>query len=375
MQFQRVRLASIGYTLPQEVLSSDWIENQLAPLYTRLGLPPGRLELMTGISQRRQWPAGTMPSERSAESGNRALAVGGIPPEKVDLLIHGSVCRDYLEPATASRVHHLLGLGADCHLYDVSNACLGLLNAMVQAAAMIETGQVRAALVVGTEESRYLLETTIQMLNNDSSLTRQDIKLTLASLTIGSGSAALLLAHEDLAPQASPLLSATAFASTEHHELCQSIQDEAVGEQMQPLMHTDSEALMREGIRTGQQTFERFLAQSGWSAGDIDRTICHQVGGAHRTSLLETLQLDEANDFASFPWLGNTGSVALPITLAVAAEQQFLEPDQKLALMGIGSGINCLMLGARWGETPVAGNSELIGHQAEPPPVTSSISR
>jgi hypothetical protein len=59
----------------------------------------------------------------------------------------------------------------------------------------------------------------------------------------------------------------------------------------------------------------------------------------------------------------------------VAAEQQFLQPGQQLALMGIGSGINCLMLGARWGETPVAGNSELIGLQAEPPPVASSSPR
>ena len=325
MQFQSVRLASIGYTLPEEVLTSSWIEDQLSPLYDRLELPTGRLELMTGIAQRRQWPAGTMPSERSAESGGHALVAGEIAPGDIDLLIHGSVCRDYLEPATASRVHHLLGLPADCLTYDVSNACLGLLNGMVQAAAMIETGQCRAALVVGTEESRYLLETTIGTLNTDNSLTRQDIKLALASLTIGSASAAILLAHEDLAPRGSPLLCSTAIANTEHHELCQSIRDVAVGEQMQPLMQTDSEALMREGIRTGQQTFEQFLGQAGWSASDIDRTICHQVGGSHRASLLEALQLDPANDFATFPWLGNTGSVALPITLAVAAEQQFLE--------------------------------------------------
>ena len=375
MQFQRVRLASIGYTLPQEVFSSDQIEGQLSPLYDRLGLPTGRLELMTGILERRQWPRGTMPSDRSAESGQHALQAAGIPLEQIGLLVHGSVCRDYLEPATACRVHHLLGLAADCLVYDVSNACLGLLNGMLQAAAMIESGQVRAALVVGTEESRYLLETTIKTLNSDTSLTRQDIKLALASLTIGSASAAILLADEELAPHASPLLAATATANTQHHELCQSIQDVAVGEQMQPLMQTDSEALMREGIATGKTTFQRFLAQAGWSVDQIDRTICHQVSGTHRASLLEALQLDPLNDFVTFPWLGNTGSVALPITLAVAAEQQFLQPDQQLALMGIGSGINCLMLGVRWTRTEVAGNSEWIGSQSGTPPATVSGAR
>ena len=361
MQFQRVRLLSIGYTLPSEVISSSQIEEQLEPLYQRLGLPAGRLELMTGIEQRRQWPRGTMPSDWSFESGACALESAGLPADHVDLLIHGSVCRDNLEPATACRVHQLLGLSADCLVYDVSNACLGLLNGMVQAAALIESGQIRAALVVGTEDSRYLLETTIKTLNRDSSLTRQDIKLALASLTIGSASAGLLLAHEDFAPDASRLLCATAMANSQHHELCQSERDVAVGEQMQPLMQTDSEALMREGIATGQQTFERFLAQTGWSASSVDRTICHQVGAAHRAALLEALQLELDNDFATFSWLGNTGSVALPVTLALAAEQQFLETDHQLALMGIGSGINCLMLGVRWAETAVAGNARVVG--------------
>ncbi|MFP6751741.1 MAG: 3-oxoacyl-ACP synthase III, partial [Pirellulaceae bacterium] len=170
MQFQRVRLASIGYTIPPEVVHSDQIEQQLAPLYKRLELPPGRLELMTGIQERRQWPRGTMPSDRSAESCRHALQAAGISGPQIDLLVHGSVCRDYLEPATACRVHHLLGLAADCLTYDVSNACLGLLNGMIQAAAMIDTGQVRSALVVGTEVSRYLMETTIESLNCDTSL-------------------------------------------------------------------------------------------------------------------------------------------------------------------------------------------------------------
>ncbi len=372
MQFQRVRLASIGYTIPPEVIHSDQIEQQLAPLYERLELPPGRLELMTGIQQRRQWPRGTMPSDRSAESCRHALQAAGISGPQIDLLVHGSVCRDYLEPATACRVHHLLGLAADCLTYDVSNACLGLLNGMIQAAAMIDTGQVRSALVVGTEVSRYLMETTIESLNCDTSLTRQDIKLALASLTIGSASTAILLAHEDLAPDASPLLTATAIANTEHHELCQSTRDVAVGEQMQPMMQTDSETLMKEGIATATTTFQRFLDQSGWSADQIDRSICHQVGGAHRASLLAALQLDVARDFATFPWLGNTGSVALPVTLAMAAEQQFLQSGQQLALMGIGSGINCLMLGARWAQTAVSGNSELIGTRSGTPQATLS---
>ena len=66
MRFQQVCIESLGYTLPEEILSSDEIERRLAPLYQRLRLPEGRLELMSGIKERRLWPKGTRPSEMRA---------------------------------------------------------------------------------------------------------------------------------------------------------------------------------------------------------------------------------------------------------------------------------------------------------------------
>jgi 3-oxoacyl-[acyl-carrier-protein] synthase-3 len=42
------------------------------------------------------------------------------------------------------------------------------------------------------------------------------------------------------------------------------------------------------------------------------------------------------------------GSVSAPITLAMAMEKGVFGPGQKAALLGIGSGINCLMLGVEW---------------------------
>ena len=86
-------------------------------------------------------------------------------------------------------------------------------------------------------------------------------------------------------------------------------------------MRTDSEELMRRGIAAGAQTFDRFLAAAGWETDDIDRTFCHQVGVAHRKLMFESLGLNPAIDFATLETLGNTGSVALPITMALGIEQ------------------------------------------------------
>lgn len=254
MRFHHVCLESIGYLLPAECLSTDEIENRLAPLYDRLRLPAGRLELMTGIRERRLWPAGTLPGTKSAESGRLALEAAGIDRREIGVLIHGSVCRDHLEPATASRVHHLLGLGKECVIYDVSNACLGLLDGMWQIANMIELGQVRAGLVVGTEDSRYLVENTIATLNAAESLTRQSLKPAIASLTIGSASCAILLTHRDVSRAGSQFLAIVGQAHTAYHGLCHSGEDEAIAGGMQPLMSTDSEALLNAGVAAASDT-------------------------------------------------------------------------------------------------------------------------
>ena len=73
--------------------------------------------------------------------------------------------------------------------------------------------------------------------------------------------------------------------------------------------------------------------------------------------MLESLGIPQQKDFATFNWLGNTGSAALPVTLAIACEQGFIVPDDQVALLGIGSGINSIMLGVQWRESLV-GTSE-----------------
>ncbi len=227
----------------------------------RLKLPEGRLELMSGIRQRRVWPEGTMPSGPSIRSGKHAIeAAPSLIVGRIGCLIHASVCRDFLEPATASRVHHGLGLPNRCWVYDVSNACLGLINGAVQIAMMIESGAIDAGIVVGTESSRPLLEQTIDALNADTQLTRKSVKPAFASLTIGSGSCAWLLVHRSLSSHGTSIEVAIAEARTEFHDLCRS-DDDAAGAGMQPLMDTDAERLMAEGIATGTDALDQLLAE------------------------------------------------------------------------------------------------------------------
>lgn len=353
MRFDQVSLAAIGAQIPNEIWTSDELERRLSPLYERLKLPPGRLALMSGIIERRVWPPGTLPSSPSIHSANAAIEAANIPRQRIGCLIHASVCRDGLEPATAARVHHELGLPKKAWVYDVSNACLGIVNGAVQIATMIQAGIIEAGIVVGTENARMLLESTITALNGDTSLTRQSVKPAFASLTIGSGSAAWLIAHQNLCPDGSRLLAATAIANTQHYDLCHS-DDDAGGASMQPLMSTDSERLMAEGIATGVENFESLLTEMGWDRDAIDRTVCHQVGHRHRTEMLTAMGLSPDRDTLTVDKLGNTGSVALPITLATGIDRGEISAGHRVAALGIGSGINSVMLALEIGKTPVS---------------------
>jgi 3-oxoacyl-[acyl-carrier-protein] synthase III len=423
MLYQNVCLEAVAHTLPEEVVTSAEIEARLEPLYTRLRLPEGRLELMTGIRERRFWLPDVPPSEKSVETAAKALDRAGIDRGQIGALVHGSVCRDFLEPATACGVHHRLGLPNRAAVYDVSNACLGLLSGVVQVANMIELGQIRAGVVVGTESGRGLVESTIAHLNADTSLSRQDIKTAFASLTIGSGSAAIVLCDRELSRAGNRLLGGVMLTATEHCELCQGGSGQSAvgsgqsavgsgqsavgsgqsavgsgqsavgsrqgrrdaGENLSSpfgkgasnglpspfgrgaggeggpgavaaatfvspplLMATDSETLMREGVAVAQTAFAAFLEEMRWQPGDIQKTFCHQVGRAHHRLLFESLGLDQRIDFSTFEYLGNTGAAALPTAASLGIEGGHVHSGDRVALFGIGSGINVIMLGLEW---------------------------
>ncbi len=343
-RYSKVCLHSFGYALPPFELSSEEIERRLAPLYQRLKLPAGRLELMTGIKARRQWPAGTRPSEAASRAGAEALARSGLEAREMACLLFTSVSRDMMEPATAAFVHRNLGLPESCLLFDLSNACLGFLNGMLMLANMIELGQVRAGLVVAGETSEDLIHSTLAHLLTDSALTRKTVKPLFASLTIGSGAVALVMSAREYRDSGHILRGGACRAHTRHNDLCQGGQNAEQG----TLMSTDSEQLLHKGIETAAACWQDFQDTLGWKAEDMDRFFCHQVGRAHAQLLFETLGLDPARNFETLPLLGNVGSVSAPITMAMGIEQGALLPGQKAALLGIGSGINALMLGVEW---------------------------
>lgn len=342
MKFKNVALESIHLHLPDEIWTSEAIERRIESVYQKFRVSVGRLELMTGIRERRVWGADFIPSAEAANAARQVLDGSRISKQQIQLLIHCGVCRDKLEPATAAYVHGMLELDSGVQFMDLSNACLGFLNAMNVAACMIESGQIEHALLVTAETSRELIENTLRAIQ-EPGMSRQRMKQYFANLTIGSGAVAAILTHRRHAPESPRLVGAVTGADSSHNTLCEGGSKQGAHE-----MLTDSEALLHAGIALAQKNWNQFQSMLGWSDSDVNHYVCHQVGKMHQSALYEALQIDKNKDYSSYATLGNMGSAALPGTLANAWKSGRFAAGDKVALLGIGSGISSIMMGLEW---------------------------
>lgn len=346
-QYSRVYLSAMGYELGPVVVTSRELEERLSPVYTRLNLQHGQLEAWTGIQERRWWQPDARLSVGAVAAARKALSKSTVHPSDLGVLIYAGVCRENFEPATACAVADALGVRGNALVYDLSNACLGVLNAMLDIANRIELGQIRAGLVVSCETAREINELMLARLLAGNGM--EAFVEGLATFTGGSGAVAMLLtdgSYEN--PLNSRLIGAVSRVAPEHHALCRwGLETLPDGNQTQ-FMATDSVAVLKNGVKLGQQTWDVFLKELGWTAADIDRVICHQVGHGHQEAILKTLGIPKEKDYTTYRHLGNMGTAALPATAAIAEERGVLRHGQKVAFLGIGSGLTCLMVGLEW---------------------------
>ncbi|MFH2219900.1 MAG: 3-oxoacyl-ACP synthase III [Pseudomonadota bacterium] len=346
MLYSKVYIESFGYELAPNVVTSDDIEDRLAPLYTALRFQKGQLEALTGIRERRFWDPDYKMHEGAIMAGRKAMDNSIVSPEEIGMLIYGGVCRDNLEPATACAVSDGLGLGPDIQIYDVSNACLGVLNGMVQVANAIELGQIRAGLVVSCESARQIVDTTIERLLETRDM--EDFKKKIATLTGGSGAVAVLMTDASASNSGHRLLGGVIRSAAAHHKLCRWGPDTGIPASGLHSMETDSIGVLKHGVTLGIETFKAFKKKLSWPEDKPDKVICHQVGDTHQQKILESIGIPRQKDFTTFKFLGNIGTVSLPITAAIADERGFLVKNDLVGFFGIGSGLNCLMLGIKW---------------------------
>ncbi|GAA0786039.1 MULTISPECIES: 3-oxoacyl-ACP synthase III [Pseudomonadati] len=349
MKYSRVFINSLAYELAPQVVSSLDLESRLAPLYKKFRIPMGQLAALTGITERRWWPKGYRLSDGAIAAANKAVNETGINVSDLGAVVYTGVCRDQHEPATACRIAAELGVSKDTAIYDISNACLGVLSGILDIANRIELGQIKAGMVVSCESARDIVEATIDHMLAEP--TMQNFAQSLATLTGGSGAIAVILTDGSLPlknTRQHQLLGASHLSAPEHHNLCEWGLQEAGHMLYREFMRTDAVTLLKEGVDLAKHTWDHFLAQRDWVVEQVDKVICHQVGASNRKQVLSALNIPQEKEYPTYQTLGNMGTVSLPVTAAIAHDVGFLRQGDQVSFLGIGSGLNCMMLGLKW---------------------------
>ena len=338
MLFQHVAIAGLAHVDAPRRLSSDELNARLKPALDRLNIRTDVFKDIAGINARRLWDGDMQASDAATLAGVKALADAGIDPDKVGLLVNTSVSRDYLEPSTASIVSGNLGLPDTCQNFDVANACLAFINGMDIASRMIERGEIDYALVVDGETADLAYEKTIERMMREET-TAEDFRNEMATLTLGSGAAAMVLARAELAPGAPRSRGGVTRAATQWNKLCRGNLDGMV---------TDTRTLLVEGIKLSQKTFGAAKQALGWVVEEMDQFVIHQVSKVHTAAFTRAIGIDPKKVLTIFGEHGNIGPASVPIVLSKLREMGRLKKGDRVALLGIGSGLNCSMAEVEW---------------------------
>lgn len=316
------------------VKTSEEFDSIIGDAYQRNGLRPGMLSKLAGIRERRWWESDDDAVKGSIEAGRQALEQAGIRADQVGLLINTSVTRQHLEPSIAVSVHAGLGLPTACLNFDITNACLGFVNGAQLAASMIDGGQIDYALIVCGESSRHPQERTLERLASADS-TAADITSQFATLTLGSGAAAMVLGRASQHPEGHRVVGGATRAATEHNQLC-------VGDFEE--MRTDAQGLLTGGVGLATALWQDAADEFDWQ--NMDRYIVHQVSTVHTSKTAAALGIDQKRIPLTFPTFGNVGPAAIAITLA--KEVPSLTRGDRVLMLGIGSGLNMTCLELEW---------------------------
>ena len=304
------------------------------PVLVRLKLPTGLLQRVAGVHERRNWGPNDTFDDAAVRAGKIALKEAGIKPSDVGLLINTSVTRKHLEPSVAVRIHHGLGLPSSAINFDIANACLGFVNGMSLAAQLIDSGQVKYAVIINGEDADEIQTNTIDRLGRPG-IKRKDFMSEFASLTLGSGAAAAVLGPADAHPGGHRILGGVTRAATQFNGLCVGSVDG---------MFTDARALLKGGMELVVSAWNE--AKRDWSWSNMDRYIVHQVSDVHTNAIVKATGMDKTKVPLTYPTLGNVGPASIPITLSQEASK--LHSGNRVLLMGVGSGLNTAMMELVW---------------------------
>jgi 3-oxoacyl-[acyl-carrier-protein] synthase-3 len=276
----------------------------------------------TGIRERR---VGGTTAGLSVESGRRALAMAGLDPGDVDLLILATTTPDRTVPATSATVQHALGLR--CGAFDVNAACSGWVYGLVAAQGFVAAGTDRI-LLIGTD--------TLARITDWSDRN--------TAILFADGSAAVVIEASDVAP---PLLGwdLDADGSAEESLYCD----------LGGTLQMEGREVFRRAVRIMVDSALRSMDHAGVTADDIALVVPHQANIRIISASCDRLGVPLERAAVVLDRTGNTSAASVPLALADALDAGRLAEGDLVLFVGFGAGMTAASAVMRWHGTANAG--------------------
>lgn len=323
-----VRIASINYYLPENQISNE----RLLEIVAEKGGPGIDLEklrerLIINKAEKRYFKNPEETGVSMAEfAARKCLSKVNFAAHDVECIIYVGMLRDYVEPAMAIILQDLLE-APKAHAFDLANACNSFLNGMELATMYIKTGKFTNVLLVGAEDGSARIPW--HLFNTEKNLTG------FSSLTISDGAVAMLLQNE---PSHPGFTGFTFKTFGQFHDLCKI----KIGKEADDLtLIVQSKKLAMTALNIMPQFIQDSLHQAQNELGRVDIWFLHQVTGDSRKfyGTLEATLVEKA--YSTFSQVGNTGSISIPLGMALAEENGALKRGDCVATVVGASGFSC----------------------------------
>lgn len=266
----------------------------------------------------------------AAAAATDLLTARGLTAADLDLILYGSIAREYFEPATAAEVAGRLGADA-AMAYDVTAACAGSLVAIQDAVARFAVDDsLRRALVVTATMTAGHIQYDIP--DTDA------VTYLGAGLTLGNAATALLLTREPL-PGSGRVVAMHAQGMSRHHELCRA----PVGGHFV----TDGPELFALARHLPGHV-KGLCDRAGWTPGDVDLYVSHQPSNAVLRGICGALEVPAERMPQLHGVFGNCAASSVPLALDHLVRAGRVRNGDKLVLAAAASGFVMASLAVVW---------------------------
>lgn len=323
----RIHAAITGWgdALPPAVLTNDdlstFLETSDEWIMQRTGMKERRVSHVSAIAM-------------ATVASQRALACADLEAHAVELIIYGGCSNEETVPNSASGVQIALGASRAAAM-DVNTACTSFLYGLSTATALIQSGVVRNAIVIGVELiSRYM-----------------DWSDRNVAVLFGDGAAAVVLqASENEEGVIGTVLGCDAEAR-------QALRVRGIGCSYagrdvsfgDTLWDFDGPVIFKRAVKGMSEASERVMREHGVTADDIDLMVPHQANLRIIESVAKYAGVPMERVMVTVHKYGNMSAATVPVSLVEALRDQRVRPGSLLLMPGFGGGLTFSALLVRWG--------------------------